>query len=226
MKSNAADTDPLVVVATQCIEAGADFDFDAMATEACPIDALRQRLGRLDRLGKQGESHCIMFKPSTGREGVPPYGGTPNNTWRWLSRHTKKKQIDLGAGNWATLAEFVPDEARSAPPDVVSFLEPHLRMLARTSPRPRVEPDIDLLLHGPRSAAGSVTLIWRRDIEHRDIDDPSERLAATNEILQLVPPNALEGCDVPLHEVRAWLGKRPLEMDTGGRRRRASTDCG
>ncbi|MCB1739525.1 MAG: hypothetical protein KDK91_04095, partial [Gammaproteobacteria bacterium] len=184
VQSGSATSEPLVVVATQCIEAGADFDFDGMVSEVCPIDALRQRLGRLDRLGHQGESLCILIAPEVF-EDVPPYGRSARDTWDWLRKNAKKHRIDLGAEGWAAVADLVPDEARSATPEIVSFLEPHLRMLARTSPRPRVEPDIDLLLHGPGRASGAVSVVWRRDVDADDVE-------ASNEILQLIPPMALE----------------------------------
>ncbi len=80
LRSGVADGSPILLVSTQCIEAGADFDFDGMVSQACPVDALRQRLGRLDRFGNRRNSECLLVRPPDFKQ-VPPYGEAPKATW-------------------------------------------------------------------------------------------------------------------------------------------------
>jgi CRISPR-associated endonuclease/helicase Cas3 len=95
-----------VIVATQCIEAGADFDFDAMVTEAASLDSLRQRFGRVDRLGEYGRAEGVIVydtcktlkealkqrkvKKTSGDED-PIYGKSIAETFKWLQSQEKER---------------------------------------------------------------------------------------------------------------------------------------
>lgn len=57
---------PAFLVATSCIEVGADIDCDHLGTEVCAADSLIQRLGRVNRLGlrkEPGSSLVVVGKP-------------------------------------------------------------------------------------------------------------------------------------------------------------------
>jgi CRISPR-associated endonuclease/helicase Cas3 len=101
-----------VVVGTQCIEAGADFDFDAIVTEAASLDSLRQRFGRVDRLGAYQQAEGVIVydncrvlrdelkltgdKPSHADED-PIYGKALGETVKWLKEQQKERPKKLKA---------------------------------------------------------------------------------------------------------------------------------
>ena len=76
--------EPLIIVATQTIEAGVDIDLDGLITEAAPLDALRQRFGRLNRAGRPITpfaailAHREDFGPKADD---PVYGDRIGRTW-------------------------------------------------------------------------------------------------------------------------------------------------
>jgi CRISPR-associated endonuclease/helicase Cas3 len=90
------DSPKHVVVATQCIEAGADLDFDALVTEAASLDSLRQRFGRVDRLGTYGKAEgVIVFDASDQKNFI--YGEAIVRTVKWLKEQERERPKKLKA---------------------------------------------------------------------------------------------------------------------------------
>src|SRR5207248_2279956 len=80
---NRSHDQQIFVVATQTIEVGADIDLDAVVTEAAPLDVLRQRFGRLDRLGELGTTYATILRTP---EDFRAYGDATGKTWTWLGK--------------------------------------------------------------------------------------------------------------------------------------------
>lgn len=73
---------PCRVVATQCIEAGVDFDFDCIFRALAPLEAIIQAAGRCNRNGRlAGGGQVIVFVPE---EAEPLYPG------RWYEDAARK----------------------------------------------------------------------------------------------------------------------------------------
>ena len=193
------DEDLTVVVATQAIEVGADFSFDALITECAPIDSLRQRFGRLDRRGTFSDRSdaparaWILGVPSTlnPRKPDPIYGDALRVTWDEIGRQVGRCSdglIDIGP---LALRSF-PESATAPRPDAPLLLRTHLEALVQTNPEPIVQPSVDWFLHGIEEVSEpDISLVWRRD-NHE-------------ETLRLVPPRPAEYLQIPISAARAWL---------------------
>lgn len=214
---------PVVVVATQCLEVGADFSFDALITECASLDALRQRFGRLNRLGDRARCAATVLigaEDAKGKRPDPIYGGALAETWARLAAVAGDGgQIDFGIAaldcELARLRALDPaqEQALYAPAEHAPVLLPaHLDMLAQTGPTPAVEPEPALFLHGTRASAPEARVIWRAGLPPEGSPAAGDSWAET---LEMVPPSGLEALAVPLDRLRRWLAGGAGD-DTGG----------
>ncbi len=218
-------TGPLVVVTTQCVEVGADLDFDYLITEAASLDALRQRFGRLDRLGLrcqrlQRASHTepvgviVAHEEQVGRDARgnvktpdPVYGNSLAETWKFLSRIARKGVVDFSHDGLAVhLANADIGSLVQVQPQAYVLLPAHLDLLAHTSPPPEPDVEIAAFLHGTTSAAPEVTLVWRAGLSQQGLENWAD-------VVAIQPPLAGEGCPVPIWEARAWLQRSGVNED-------------
>jgi CRISPR-associated endonuclease/helicase Cas3 len=88
------DSPKRVIVGTQCIEAGADFDFDALVTEAASLDSLRQRFGRVDRFGEYERAEGTIVYDKSEKDD-PIYGKAMAETVKWFKEQEKERPKKL-----------------------------------------------------------------------------------------------------------------------------------
>jgi len=203
---------PLIVVATQTIEAGVDIDFDGLVTEAAAFDALRQRFGRLNRAGRpiQAEGVVLAHKEDIGAKADDPvYGDRIAETWKKLSQisHDTAGVVNFGVDALRALIGKGPATELAAPiRNAPVLLRPYADLWSQTSPVPNADPDIALFLHGPERAPASIQIVWRADIRREDVDEAGRRRLI--DLLALVPPRAAEAIEVPIWAARAFLRRQ------------------
>ena len=228
-----------VVVATQCIEAGADFDFDALLTECASLDALRQRFGRLDRLGESSGapppdvanaaaaagaevSNARLKGVVFGRddqvaddaEPDPVYGSALRSTWNYLSG---LPSVDFGLSEISLPQEqellTLLAPARQGP----LLLPAHLDAWVQTSPPPQADPEPALWLHGSEPREAEVTLVWRADLSEHELRAALSEVPSEGSLPQVNGKRA--GASMGARRNRRNSQRRELEVpDELGRR--------
>lgn len=221
---------PVILVTTQCLEVGADFSFDVLITECASLDALRQRFGRLDRLGTIGSTGAAILirrnqirtdeqlqgLEESGKVDDPIYGNALAATWNWLTEHAEEengsKWIDMGIAGLE--AYFPADRAArrqllsrlSAPASAAPALLPaHLDLCAQTSPRPQPDPDIARFLRGLEPGEPEVAVVIRNDLVPVSGAGDEDEAHPWIHAISLLPPTTPETFPVPLRLVRQWI---------------------
>ncbi len=205
-RSRDANAPPLVLVATQAVEAGADLDLDGLVTECAALEALVQRFGRVDRTGDcaaSGHPATSVILATTADVAAtaadPVYGDRLRFTWAWL----QDRPLDFGID--VVRIDAQTRGALSSRPQEAPFLLPsHLDRWVQTSATPDADPDPAHWLHGVQPGSPDVTVVWRADVlpEALHAPDAARRLAS---LVSLCPPGSAEAMSLPLWAVRAWL---------------------
>ena len=210
-----------LTVSTQCIEAGADITFDALLTQAAPLDSLLQRFGRLNRTGEsaQGEAAIIADGRDIGPKADDPvYGRATDATWTWLGKVSNGGYVDFGVKAFKMPSGDKIEDMSSPKRATATLLPAYVRAWHRTQPPGSPDPDVALFLHGlPDRGAqpADVNVVWR--------DGPS--LEDVRLSVELIAPSALESIQVPVWHVKRWLEDVREDREGGGseERRRGGT---
>jgi CRISPR-associated endonuclease/helicase Cas3 len=202
---------PTFVVATQCLEVGADLDFHALVTECASLDALRQRFGRLNRVAaRRATKAAIVIQADQIADSSVDrvYGASLAETWKWLSGKATGDIVDFGVLALRNLSVGEDLTSLNSPSVNAPILLPsHLDCWVQTAPRPAPDPDPALFLHGPQSGPPDVQVVFRADL-----GEISEQWA---EIVARCPPSSSEAMPVRIGDFCRWLAGQGLSEETG-----------
>ena len=198
-QSRTAAREPLFVVATQTIEVGLDLDLDALVTELAPVSSLRQRFGRLDRLGTVGTTHAAIVSTEGS---TLPYSKTGlAESLKWLKAGLANvkgvgKVIDMGVDAVASMAPPPAESGKRAP----CLLPQDIGLLFDADLAIDVEP----YLHG-EVRTSDVSVAWRASLDELGQDDWAD---AVERQLPLTP----ELLPLTVRTAKAWLQGRAEDV--------------
>lgn len=206
---------PAFLVATSCIEVGADIDCDHLGTEVCAADSLIQRLGRVNRLGlrKAAGSSVVVV-------GTPDQNTPAGRVFLRLQELEKNGPLSGSAGT-LPVCLLAGSQARSLlevrvpPPALTPAVLDDLSMTSKY-PKTDARVDVSRWLHGSvEDASLYVEIAWRDELDWVTDADGIARL------LRSFPIAPREAARCPIYEaveVLATARNRALREDSlGGR---------
>ena len=147
---------PIVVVATQTLEVGADLDADCLITERCGTRALVQRLGRLNRLGKRPNALGVYVECKPREQGI--YRDEPDGVLKRLeAKANSNGVVNMSPARAAKVLGEPGDDPGEAPvlPDAL------LDEWVKTTSPPRGEASVEPYFSGFSEPSWTVGVAWR-----------------------------------------------------------------
>jgi CRISPR-associated endonuclease/helicase Cas3 len=218
-RDRTADFDsPIFLVATSCVEVGADIDCDHLGVEACAADSLIQRLGRVNRLG--ASARAVTVKLVGDKEGTGPAGKVFVRVQMLV---TNGQEVHGSPATFpARLRDGIEDaearglfDVRVPPPALTSAVLDDFAMTSK-HPSAGARPDVGRWLHGSvEDSSLYVEIAWRSELDWVTEPEDAGRLVAA------FPIGARETARCPLFEavdlLQAVRG-RAIEDDALGAR--------
>jgi CRISPR-associated endonuclease/helicase Cas3 len=190
---------PVFLVATSCVEVGADIDCDHLGVESCAADSLIQRLGRVNRLGASTRNATVRL---VGKEGTDPAGKVFMRVRALVTKVTHGQEVH---GSPATFPARLRDEpkdthvrglfdVRVPPPALTSAVLDDFAMTSK-HPSAGARPDVGRWLHGSvEDSSLYVEIAWRSELDWVTEPEDAKRLVAA------FPIGARETARCPLYE--------------------------
>jgi CRISPR-associated endonuclease/helicase Cas3 len=188
---------PIFLVATSCVEVGADIDCDHLGVEACAADSLIQRLGRVNRLG--ASARAVTVKLVGDKEGTGPAGKV---FVRVQTLVTDGQEVHGSPATFpARLRDGIEDaearglfDVRIPPPALTSAVLDDFAMTSK-HPNAGARPDVGRWLHGSvEDSSLYVEIAWRSELDWVTEPEDAERL------VKAFPIGARETARCPLYE--------------------------
>jgi CRISPR-associated endonuclease/helicase Cas3 len=231
-----------ITVATQCLEVGADYDFDILLTECASLDALRQRFGRLNRAGRPIEARAVIVateKAVKGDADDPIYGTALAETWNWLWEHAEPladRESAAPAGKRSKAGAKVASDRRPVDFGINAFGlllgDDSVNRVPETLLAPAATLDAPLMLPAyvdfwcqtaPKPAPDPDIALFLHGPQQREPDvqvcwraDLGSDSALWCDTVALVPPSVAECLSVPISLARQWLEPRGGQPDDYG----------